>query len=57
MVLPSPRQVTINLWWWFRDQVGLPIKVMVEEREDDRLVRRSMHEVIALDVLSLGTAK
>lgn len=53
----SPRQVTINLWWWFRDQVGLPIKVMVEEREDDRLVRRSMHEVIALDVLSLGPAK
>jgi uncharacterized caspase-like protein len=53
----SPHQVTVNVWWWFRDKVGLPIKVMLEERADDRLVRRSMHEVIALDVLSLGPAK
>ena len=53
----APHQVTINVWWWFRDKVGLPIKVMMEERADDRLVRRSMHEVIALDVLSLGPNK
>jgi len=53
----APHQVTVNVWWWFRDKVGLPIKVMMEERADDRLVRRSMHEVIALDVLSLAPAK
>lgn len=52
-----PHKVTVILWWWFRDKVGLPIKLMMEERFDDRLVRRNMHEAIALDVLSLGPAR
>ncbi len=50
-------KVTINMWWWFRDKVGLPVKFMIEEREDDRLVRRNSHELTAVDVLSLPSAR
>jgi hypothetical protein len=53
----SASKVTINMWWWFRDKVGLPVKFMIEEREDDRLVRRNSHELTAVDVLSLPSAR
>jgi uncharacterized caspase-like protein len=48
------RKLNYIIWWWFRDQVGLPVKFVVEERHDDRLLRRHIHEATALDVLSLG---
>jgi uncharacterized caspase-like protein len=51
------RKLTYILWWWFRDKVGLPVKFVVEERHDDRLLRRHIHEATALDVLSLGAAR
>ena len=50
-------RVTINLSWWFAPGVGLPVRWMIDEREDDRLVRRTLHEVSALDVLSQGGGK
>ncbi len=50
----QPHKLTINMWWWFRDKVGLPVKFMIEERQDDRIVRRNAHEITAVDVLSLG---
>jgi hypothetical protein len=50
-------KLTINMWWWFQAKVGLPLKFMIEERRDDRLVRRNVHDVQALDVLSLGPPK
>ncbi len=48
---------TINMWWWFRDKVGLPIKFMIEERSDDRMLRRNAYELMALDALSFGPSK
>lgn len=58
-VLPNgqTRKLNFILWWWFRDQVGLPVKFVVEERHDDRLQRRHILEATALDVLSLGPAR
>jgi uncharacterized caspase-like protein len=53
----QPHKLTINMWWWFRAKVGLPVKFMIEERQDDRIVRRNAHELTAVDVLSLGTSK
>ena len=47
---------TLNLAWWFAPGVGLPVRWSVEEREDDRLTRRTLHDVTALDVLSQRTA-
>jgi uncharacterized caspase-like protein len=44
---------TLNVAFWFKPGVGLPVKVTVDERHDDRLVRRTTHEVTALDVFSL----
>jgi hypothetical protein len=35
----------------------LPVKFMIEERQDDRIVRRNAHEVTALDVLSAGPSR
>jgi hypothetical protein len=40
--------------WWFQPKVGLPIKFTTEERADDKLVRRTVFEAVALDVMSLG---
>ncbi len=45
-------RVTVNLSWWFAAGVGLPVRWMVDEREDDRLLRRTLHDITALDVLS-----
>jgi uncharacterized caspase-like protein len=50
-------KLTLNMWWWYQPGVGLPVKFMVEERADDKLVRRHVHEVMALDVMSLGPSK
>lgn len=44
---------TLNLSLWYQPDVGLPVKTTVDERHDDRLVRRTTHEVTALDVFSL----
>lgn len=44
---------TLNLSLWFQPDVGLPVKTTIDERHDDRLVRRTTHEVTALDVFSL----
>jgi len=50
-------RVTLNLSWWFAPGVGLPVRWAVEEREDDRLLRRTLHDVTALDVLSKPAAR
>jgi uncharacterized caspase-like protein len=47
---------TLNLSLWFQADVGLPVKSTVDERHDDRLVRRTTHEVTALDVFSLPSS-
>ena len=49
--------VTLGLSWWFAPGIGLPVRMTVEEREDNRLVRRTLVEVTALDVLSQSAAK
>ena len=45
-------RIRINLSWWFAPGVGLPVRWAVEQREDERLMRRTVHEITALDVLS-----
>jgi hypothetical protein len=50
-------RVTLNLSWWFSPGAGLPVRMAVEEREDDRLVRRTLHDVTALDIFGAGAAK
>lgn len=50
-------RISLRLSWWFAPGVGLPVRMSVDQREDDRLVRRSVHDVTALDVLSQGAAK
>ncbi len=50
-------RVTLNLTWWFAPGVGLPVRWAVDEREDDRLLRRTLHDVTALDVLSKPPAR
>ena len=50
-------RVTLNLSWWFAPGAGLPVRMAVEEREDDRLVRRTLHDVTALDIFGAAAAK
>ena len=50
-------RISLRLSWWFAPGVGLPVRMSVDQREDDRLVRRSVHDVTALDVLSQGATK
>jgi len=50
-------RVELRMSWWFAPGVGLPVRMSVDQRQDDRLVRRSVHDVTALDVLSQGLAK
>ena len=50
-------RIELKLSWWFAAGVGLPGLYSVEERQDDRLLRRQLHEVTALDVLSRETVK
>ena len=45
-------RITLNLAWWFAPGVGLPVRWSIDEREDDRLVRRYLNDITALDVLS-----
>ncbi len=45
-------RITLNLSWWFAPGVGLPVRLSVDEREDDRLVRRTLHDLTAMDVRS-----
>ena len=45
-------RITLNLSWWFAPGVGLPVRMSIDEREDDRLVRRTLHDLTALDVRS-----
>ena len=49
-------RITLNLSWWFVPGVGLPVRMSIDEREDDRLVRRTLHDLTALDVRSSTTA-
>ena len=49
-------RVTPALAWWFAPGVGLPVRWSIDEREDDRLVRRVVFDITALDVLSRPTA-
>ncbi len=46
-------ELTLQLNWYFAKDVGLPVRLVVEERHDDRLVRRTRHDLTALDVFSL----
>ena len=48
-------RITLNLSWWFAPGVGLPVRLSVDEREDDRLVRRTLHDLTAMDVRSSST--
>lgn len=48
-------RITLNLSWWFAPGVGLPVRLSVDEREDDRLVRRTLHDLTAMDVRSSAT--
>ena len=48
-------RITLNLTWWFAPGVGLPVRLSVDEREDDRLVRRTLHDLTAMDVRSSST--
>lgn len=50
-------RVTLNLSWWFAPGAGLPVRMAVEERADDRLVRRTLHDVTALDIFGAAAAK
>ena len=49
-------RITLNLSWWYAPGVGLPVRWSVDEREDDRLVRRTLHDLTAMDVRSSATA-
>ena len=50
-------RITLKMSWWFAHGVGLPVRWSVEEREDDRLLRRNLVDVTALDVLSQNAAR
>jgi len=50
-------RITLKMSWWFAPGVGLPVRWSVEEREDDRLLRRNLVDVTALDVLSQNAAR
>ena len=49
-------RITLNLSWWFAPGVGLPVRLSIDEREDDRLVRRTLHDLTAMDVRSSAIA-
>jgi uncharacterized caspase-like protein len=46
-------ELNLQLNWYFAKDVGLPVRLVVEERHDDRLVRRTRHDLTAVDVFSL----
>ena len=50
-------RITLRLSWWFAPGIGLPVRMTVEEREDDHLVRSTLQEVTTLDVLSRSAVK
>jgi uncharacterized caspase-like protein len=49
-------RVTLHFTWWMVPGIGLPVHWSVEEREDDRLVQRTLHELSAVDAASFNGA-